>query len=207
MREAVINAVVHRDYATPASTQIRVYDHRITLRNAAQLPPDWTVPVTGGLQSRPHNPRAAHGFYRAGMIEAWGRGVRRIGELCRQAGNPRPTWSREPGGVLCLRFPFSEAYQAAHREAHRTTQEATQKTTHKTTQESSGATGGTAPRDLRRQIVALMREDPRITQHRIAERLGVTRDGVTYHCRRLQADRVIRRVGSRKSGHWEVLDS
>ena len=56
MREAVVNAVVHRDYATPASTQIRVYDNRITLRNAAQLPPDWTAPVTGGLQSRPHKP-------------------------------------------------------------------------------------------------------------------------------------------------------
>ena len=56
MREAVVNAVVHRDYATPASTQIRVYDDRITLRNAAQLPPDWTAPVTGGLQSRPPQP-------------------------------------------------------------------------------------------------------------------------------------------------------
>ena len=217
-RPTLVTAVVHRDYATPASTQIRVYDDRITLRNAARLPPDWTAPVTGGLQSRPHNPRAAHGFYRAGMIEAWGRGIRRIGEFCREAGNPGPIWTPEPGGVLCLRFPFSEAYQAADREARQVGRgrndrrtagdyqkagRATQKTTHK----ESGTTQKPASNDTRCRIVALMRDNPRITQTRIAERLGITRDGVAYHARQLQADRVIRRVGSRKSGHWEVLDS
>ena len=170
MREAVVNAVVHRDYATPASTQIRIYDNRITLRNAAQLPPGWTAPVTGGLQSRPHNPRAAHGFYRAGMIEAWGRGIRRIGELCQEAGNPGPTWTREPGGVLCLRFPFSESYQAADREARQVgdgrpgragagaTQETTQETTHRTTQKESGTTLENASPDTRRRIVDLISE-------------------------------------------------
>lgn len=217
MREAVVNAVAHRDYATPASTQIRVYDDRISLRNAARLPPDWTAPATGGLQSRPHNPRAAHGFYRAGMIEAWGRGIRRIGEFCREAGNPGPIWTAEPGGVLCLRFPFSEAYQAADREARKVGrgrndrkiagdyQEAG-KTTHKTTHKKSGTTQKAASNDTRHRIVTLMRDNPRITQAKIAERLGITRDGVAYHARQLRADRVIRRVGSRKSGHWEVLD-
>ena len=40
MREAVVNAVVDRDNATPASARIRVHDDRITLQNAARLPPD-----------------------------------------------------------------------------------------------------------------------------------------------------------------------
>ena len=172
MREAVVNAVVHRDYATPASTQIRVYDDRITLRNAAQLPPDWTAPVTRGLQSRPHNPRAAHGFYRAGMIEAWGRGIRRIGELCQEAGNPGPTWTREPGGVLCLRFPFSEAYQAADREARQVGDGRRGRAGAGAAQEESGTTLGNASRDTRRRIVDPIRDNPRISQTRIAERLG-----------------------------------
>ena len=38
MREAVINAVIHRDYADPVPIQIRVYDARIMLWNPGNLP-------------------------------------------------------------------------------------------------------------------------------------------------------------------------
>ena len=65
------------------------------------------------MLSEPHNPRIAHAFFRAGLIEAWGRGIHQIRERCMKAGNPTPLWTREPGGVLRLRFPFSEAYLAA----------------------------------------------------------------------------------------------
>ena len=60
------------------------------------------------MLSEPHNPRVAHAFFRAGLIEAWGRGIHQIRERCMKADNPTPLWTREPGGVLRLRFPFSE---------------------------------------------------------------------------------------------------
>ncbi|MDE2782446.1 MAG: hypothetical protein OXK77_05790 [Gemmatimonadota bacterium] len=44
-----------------------------------------------------------------------GRGIPRIAELCRDAGNPPPTWEVQPGGILRARFPFSAAYQEADR--------------------------------------------------------------------------------------------
>lgn len=110
MREAVINAIVHRDYAKPAATQIH---DRITIRNPAELPPDWGAPTTPGILSQPHNPQVAHAFFQAGLIEAWGRGIHQIRERCSQAGNPTPLWTRESGGVLCLRFPYSEDYRGA----------------------------------------------------------------------------------------------
>ena len=112
MREAVINAVIHRDYASTAPIQIRVYDHRITLWNPGQLPSDWSVEqLTGEHSSRPHNPGIAYAFFRAGMIEAWGRGIRRIAHVCETAGNPAPEWRIEPGGGLWLEFPYSTAYR------------------------------------------------------------------------------------------------
>ncbi len=113
MREAVVNAVIHRDYARRTSTHIRVYHDRITIRNPAELPVDWSVSTTGGTPSEPQNPRVAHAFLRAGLIEAWGRGIHQIRERSLEAGNPTPLWTREPGGVLRLRFPFSEDYLAA----------------------------------------------------------------------------------------------
>ena len=132
MREAVVNAVIHRDYARRTSTQIRVYHDRITIRNPAELPVDWSVSTTGGMPSKPHNPRVAHAFSRAGLIEAWGRGIHQIRERSLEAGNPTPLWTREPGGVLRLRFPFSEDYLAADAAARGTADlGTTQKTTRK----------------------------------------------------------------------------
>ena len=66
------------------------------------------------LEPKPYNPRIAYAFFRAGIIEAWGRGIRRIVDMCREAGNPTPEWKLESSGDgLWLRFPFSAAYRAA----------------------------------------------------------------------------------------------
>ena len=315
MREAVINAVIHRDYASTSPIQIRVYDHRITLWNPGQLPPDWSVEqLTGEHSSRPHNPGIAYAFFRAGMIEAWGRGIRRIAHACETAGTPAPEWKIEPGGGLWLEFPYSTEYRrtadsltkhasadgsgpkrngsgeirigpesaieattqedggAATQETEATTQEtgittqeieattqeietttqedsgaatqeieATTQETGTTTQEDSGAatqeteattqeTGittqeietttqedrGTATQETeattqeiegttQERILALLKAKPGITRRLLAERVGITPDGVKYHLDKLRTAGVIRHVGATKAGRWEVL--
>ena len=51
--------------------QISVYDDRIAIWNAVQLPPEW--PPINSLETfvKAYNPRIAYAFFRAGMIEAW----------------------------------------------------------------------------------------------------------------------------------------
>ena len=215
MREAVINAVIHRDYARQTSTQIRVYHDRITIRNPAELPVDWSVSTTGGMLSEPHNPRVAHAFFRAGLIEAWGRGIHQIRERCMKAGNPTPLWTREPGGVLRLRFTFSEAYLAADAAArgvpgdsHKATEGSAiaPKTSPKIAPKTSPkTTRSTEPMSAAERILAVLRDEPGITQSLIAERLGISVRGVKYHFRKLREAGAIRHVGSSRAGHWEVL--
>ena len=43
LREAVLNAITHKDYASGTPIQISVYDDKIMLWNPGQLPPEWTV--------------------------------------------------------------------------------------------------------------------------------------------------------------------
>ena len=116
LREAVLNALVHRDYAVPAPVQIRVYDDRLVMWNPATLPEGWTQEtLLNPHQSQPPNPDIANTFFRAGEIEAWGRGVERIFAACREAGTPKPRLRLETGG-LWTEFPFGKAYLALLKE-------------------------------------------------------------------------------------------
>lgn len=122
------------------------------------------------------------------MIEAWGRGIQRIMDICREAGNPTPTWRLEAGGGgLWMKFPFSAAYQAADATARGI---AVQETTQETTRD---------------RILDYLRAEPELTQRVLAERVGLTPDGVRYHLRKLKAAGALRRVGSDRAGSWEVL--
>ncbi len=193
MREAVINAIIHRDYSRPTTIQIRVHDDRIEMWNAAHLPPEWAAEqLAGRLSSNPHNPRIAYAFFRAGMIEAWGRGIQRIVEICQKAGNPVPRWELQAtGDGLWTTFPFSAAYQASDITSGSS---ADKKTTQETAQETT-----------RERILALLKAEPELTQRMLAERVGLTPSGVKYHLTRLRAAGVIRHVGPTKAGRWEVL--
>jgi len=55
------------------------------------------------------NPEIANTFFRAGEIEAWGRGIERMVAACREAGTPKLRIRLETGG-LWTEFPFSKAY-------------------------------------------------------------------------------------------------
>lgn len=108
LREAVLNAVIHKDYARGAPIQISVYDNTLMLWNPGELPQHWTVAkLKGKHASHPFNPDIANAFFRAGQIESWGRGIERIVEACREAGTPAPELRYESTG-LWLEFRFPE---------------------------------------------------------------------------------------------------
>ena len=99
IREAVINALIHKDYSSPAEIQIRIYDDKIWIWNPGKLPPQLTIEdLKREHSSYPRNPLIANDFYLAGFIERWGSGTRRIVDLCKAQGLPEPDYKEEQGG-------------------------------------------------------------------------------------------------------------
>jgi ATP-dependent DNA helicase RecG len=93
VREAILNAIVHKDYARGVPIQIRVYDDKMRLSNTGRLPADWTIEkLLGSHPSMPYNPGIANVFYLAGHIEAWGRGIEKIMNSCRDDGIYTPQY-------------------------------------------------------------------------------------------------------------------
>jgi ATP-dependent DNA helicase RecG len=96
LREALLNAVAHKDYSGCVPIQIRVYPDKIMIWNEGQLPDNWTVnTLLKEHSSRPFNPDIANAFFRSGYVESWGRGISMIEEQCAKAGLPAPTFTNE----------------------------------------------------------------------------------------------------------------
>lgn len=99
IREAVVNALIHKDYSSTAEIQIRIYDDKIWIWNPGALPPQLTIDdLKREHSSYPRNPLVANAFYLAGLIERWGSGTKRIVDLCKAQGLPEPEYKEEMGG-------------------------------------------------------------------------------------------------------------
>jgi ATP-dependent DNA helicase RecG len=91
VREAILNALAHKDYSMGVPIQISVYDEKLMIWNYGQLPEDWTVEnLKQKHSSIPYNPDIANAFFRAGLVESWGRGTIKIIEQCKEHGLPKP---------------------------------------------------------------------------------------------------------------------
>jgi ATP-dependent DNA helicase RecG len=94
LREALLNAVAHKDYMGPYPIQISVYADKIMIWNYGRLPENWTVEdLLDKHSSQPRNPDIATAFFRSGYVESWGRGVDKMKNLCLDANIPVPQFS------------------------------------------------------------------------------------------------------------------
>lgn len=101
IREALLNAVAHKDYSGGAPIQIKVFNDRIMIWNDGQLPDNWTVSnLLKKHASKPYNPDIANTLFRSGYIESWGRGIEKMMNYCLEVGIPAPNYSFEGSDFL-----------------------------------------------------------------------------------------------------------
>ncbi|MBP6411684.1 MAG: putative DNA binding domain-containing protein [Pseudarcicella sp.] len=100
VREALLNAIAHKDYSGGVPIQISVYSDKIIIWNEGHLPENWTVKnLLEKHASRPYNPDIANTLFRSGYIESWGRGTIKIIRECKQAGIPEPIFSYDSSDI------------------------------------------------------------------------------------------------------------
>jgi ATP-dependent DNA helicase RecG len=100
VREALLNAIAHKDYSGGVPIQISVYSDKIIFWNEGQLPENWTVKtLLEKHASRPYNPDIANALFRSGYIESWGRGTIKIIKECKLAGIPEPVFSYDSSDI------------------------------------------------------------------------------------------------------------
>jgi len=91
IREALANAISHRDYETTSRVQVRIFDDRMEFWNPGRLPEGWTVETLRHVhESIPGNPSIARQFFWVKYIEEVGTGTNKIIEWCIDWGLPEP---------------------------------------------------------------------------------------------------------------------
>ena len=103
IREALLNAIAHKDYSGGIPIQISVYKDKIMIWNEGTLPEDWTIEtLLDKHSSKPYNPDIANALFRSGYIESWGRGITKMISLCKEAGLPEPNFYYKTSGIWAV---------------------------------------------------------------------------------------------------------
>ena len=191
LREALLNACINKDYAEPSPIQIRVYENKLEIINGGVLPEGWTVEtLLSSHRSMPYNPDIANTFFRAGEIEAWGRGIERIITACKNEGFSTPEFRYDASGIWTT-FNFEYPERA-------------------TTRNNDPETTRKRPRnDQQKQehvILELIKENPYIQRKELVRYLGIHESSVKRRLDSLQEKGIIKHVGPNKGGYWEVQE-
>jgi ATP-dependent DNA helicase RecG len=95
-REAVINAVCHRDYQSSGNVQVSIFANSLEILNPGLLPPTLTIEsLKRRHSSKPRNRLIADLLFRIKYIERWGSGTTKMIRVCRDLGVPEPEFHEQ----------------------------------------------------------------------------------------------------------------
>jgi len=108
-REAVANALIHRDYHRLGAVHVRLEDEALVVSNPGGLVDGVTLANLLVTEPRPRNPTLADAMKRIGVVERSGRGVDKIFRGMLKFGRPAPDYSYTTAQSVVLRLPTTEA--------------------------------------------------------------------------------------------------
>lgn len=181
VREAVYNALIHCKWEDGIPVQIRIEEKALYISNACDFPRDWTTEnLMKTHNSRPYNPDVATTFYRAGYIEAWGRGIQKICEACNELGVPEPEYTLLGDDLTVKLIALESAIISLPKPPNR---------------QSDG---------LADRIVSIISSNNVITIPEISVALNIPQRTVERVMKKLRDSGCIERKGGKRYGYWEI---
>lgn len=184
LKEAIINALIHRDYTNTSNLQIKVYDNKITMTNGALLPPEITVEkLKQSHASVPANPLIAAVFYKAGLIENWGRGTINIVNDCIKYKIPDPEFKFD---MKIFWTTFYKKHELIENKKNNVVENVVEKRLS--------------------EILKLIKSNNQISANQISKLLNITSRTAQRDIEKLKLQGKVKRIGSDKGGHWEIMN-
>lgn len=223
IREAVTNALLHKDYSSGVPVRITISPQRLVVQNIGAIPEDWTIEdlVEGGTP-RFRNPALAATARLLGIARGWGEGIKSMRESCSQAGADLPHFELSSDRTA-VAFPLpstkrgitavqnaSEAGAGGSRaaagkgSAHATEPVGIPKQRTTFAERSIAAAHKLDMTQTDEYVLQVLTTNGRATAPRIANVLGVSERTVRRSFKKLREYGFIERIGSDKAGYWSV---
>lgn len=192
LREAVVNAVAHRDYAEAgAKVAVEVFPARVRVSSPG-LPPGGQSVATiasGQAPSRARNPLVVQGLTWLGYMDERGSGIRRMKRTMELAGHPPPRFAAEHGGVS-VDLPA-----------------AAQPATRSRTSEAAPAEDSMVPADNAAAILAIVDEVGHVTTAGCVQKLGISRDTAWRTLTRMVDEGLLEQTGTGRGRKYRRRES
>lgn len=185
LREALLNAICHKQYESRIPIQVSVYDDRLYVANVGRLPENWTLEnLMSKHASSPYNPDIAHIFYLASFIESWGRGIEKICDSLKADNLPMPEYTIHPGDIM-IKFtgPEDRIVRVNNKVNDRVN-------VHVNDRESA--------------LLNYLAQDPGYTVTQLAEMMNVSRKTIAGYLKALKEKGAIERIGTTRTGYWKI---
>lgn len=106
VEEALVNAIVHKDYASGMPINVSIYPDRLFVENVGRPPEGWTLDdLLGKHSSRPNNLKLAKALHMGNLFDGWGNGISLIEKECRNAHTPAPIFHMH-ADEMSVEFPY-----------------------------------------------------------------------------------------------------
>lgn len=208
IRELIANAVVHRSYNDPGKIQIALYDDRLEVTSPGMLLNGISIQKMKEGYTKLRNSAIAEACAYMKIIEKWGSGIPRLFQECKEYGLPEPELIDLEGDFRVNMYRNNPLLMGREQYIDPTQVNGNPtQASGNSTQASGNPTQANGKRQLsagETTVLNILRDNPSLSQKRIAERLNWKVDRVKYYLNTLKRKKAVERVGSSQKGFWKI---
>ncbi len=197
LREAVLNAIIHNDYINGAYPVFEIYDDRIEIISSGGLPVGLSEKEFFAGRSLPRNKELMRIFSDMDLCEQLGSGMKKILRIY-----PQSVFSVSEH-FIDVRFDYAEEAMEILREQNQADNQKPNVSDDRINDRINVIINGKIT-EIERNIMELISEQPNATTDMFCQKPGKTARTVSRALKSLQEKGYLKRIGSRKSGVWEI---
>ncbi|MFA5434262.1 MAG: ATP-binding protein [Candidatus Paceibacterota bacterium] len=189
LREAILNAIAHRDYFSNANIQIYIFSDRIEIVNPGGLRKGIKVEDLY-RKSFPRNNLLFGLMQRMDLVEKIGSGLMRMNDMMGEYLLPNTKIEADENWFsMSFERPDLQKMSIEQR-----IKKSSEKSSEKNSEKSS------------EKVLGMIKGNRRISAKEIGELLGISSRQVEKNIAKLKEEKLIKRIGPDKGGYWEIID-